>query len=105
MTMPHATATRYPTTRIGGGLAPAEFRAMTPITMPTSTATIHAPMNHRVVIDLLISPPGPGPIPLLRERGRARGYLMSFEAGGRGGRIRTLGPRFWSSLPASHQRR
>src|SRR5438552_9703861 len=43
-------------------------------------------------------------LPLLVERGCARRYLSTNRIG-RGGRIRTLGPRFWSFWPAPYQRR
>src|SRR6266550_4568595 len=53
ITRPHRTMTTPRIVAAGGGLLPAAPRDMTPTTMPVSTATIHAPMYHRVVIDLL----------------------------------------------------
>src|SRR2546430_10511612 len=107
ITTPQATRTKEAIVTPGGGLPAGAPRAIKPVAIPTSTANTHAPMYHRVVIRLLMAclliPPR-NLLPLLVERGCARRYLSTNRIG-RGGRIRTLGPRFWSFWPAPYQRR
>src|SRR5258708_2595517 len=86
MTTTATTTTRSATTRASNGRDPCEFRAATAVTIPTSTATIQAPINHRVVIRLLIARLLgllARPDSLLQERDRAQHYLAGFNWQGR----------------------
>src|SRR5689334_14828059 len=100
ITMLHTITTR-PTTpkRVGDGVVVPEALVIKPATKETRNATTHAPMYHRVVMRFLIcAPPGPrGPDSDFGNEA-AGAPTCECEENGRGGRIRTLGPRFWRPM-------
>src|SRR5256885_17051936 len=99
VTMPAAAMIRYRTNAAAGMGPPWALFMITNVMMKATSQTSQAPMYHRVVIRLLMRASwSQGPYSLIQERDHARGYLMSAEKFSRGGRIRTLGPRFWRPM-------